>query len=258
VAVIADAAFGAGVLYPVAAWLGVFAYAFQIYFDFSGYSDMAIGLGLMLGFEFPRNFDAPYKSRSITEFWRRWHITLSAWLRDYLYIPLGGNRKGAGRTYANLLIVMLLGGLWHGAAWKFVIWGGIHGAWLAWERLTSFDKLTRIPSLLRVTLTFVIVNIAWVFFRADHLPAALNYLRSMFSSRHDIPPTEILVRATMYTPQNLAWMATAAAIAFFGVQTWDLAKKITPWRAAAAILLLVWAIRMLTLRASTPFLYFQF
>ncbi len=131
---VADAAFDAGSLQPLEAWTGVVAYAFQIYFDFSGYSDMAIGLGLMLGFVFPKNFDSPYKADSLTAFWRRWHISLSTWLRDYLYLPLGGNRKGPWRTYANLGIVMLLGGLWHGAAWNFVVWGGLHGAWLALER----------------------------------------------------------------------------------------------------------------------------
>ena len=117
---IADLAFEAGSLAPLEAWYGVTAYAFQIYFDFSGYSDMAIGLGLMLGFVFPKNFDSPYKSQSMTEFWHRWHISLSAWLRDYLYVPLGGNRKGRVRTYVNLFLVMLIGGLWHGAAWNFV------------------------------------------------------------------------------------------------------------------------------------------
>jgi alginate O-acetyltransferase complex protein AlgI len=119
---IADVVFDAGGRGALDAWYGAVAYAFQIYFDFSAYSDMAIGLGLMLGFVFPKNFDDPYRSQSMTEFWRRWHISLSTWLRDYLYIPLGGNRKGPRRTYVNLFIVMLLGGLWHGAAWTFVIW----------------------------------------------------------------------------------------------------------------------------------------
>ncbi len=136
---VADAAFGAGDLLWYDAWTGVVAYAFQIYFDFSGYSDMAIGLGLMLGFEFRRNFDLPYLSQSITEFWRRWHISLSTWLRDYLYIPLGGNRVSPRRTYINLAIVMLLGGLWHGAQWTFVIWGAIHGLLLAAERWHGKD-----------------------------------------------------------------------------------------------------------------------
>ncbi len=131
---VADAAFLAQSLRPQDAWFGALAYAFQIYFDFSGYSDMAIGLGRMIGFEFPKNFDSPYKADSITDFWRRWHISLSTFLRDYLYIPLGGNRKGPVRTYVNLIVVMLLGGLWHGANWTFVLWGAYHGTLLAFER----------------------------------------------------------------------------------------------------------------------------
>ena len=125
------------------AWFGLFGYAFQIYFDFSGYSDMAVGLALMMGFVLIQNFDSPYKADSITEFWRRWHISLSTWLRDYLYIPLGGNRKGPVRTYVNLMTVMLLGGLWHGASWNFVIWGAIHGGMLAFERAQGKDSLYR-------------------------------------------------------------------------------------------------------------------
>ena len=153
---VADLAFGAA--RPCGPWMRGLArvgYAFQIYFDFSGYSDMAIGLGLMLGFVFARNFDPPYRSRSITEFWRRWHISLSTWLREYLYIPLGGNRRGKARTYANLFAVMLLGGLWHGAAWNFVIWGGIHGATLAFERsLGKRSPYGRLPRPLRIGTTF--------------------------------------------------------------------------------------------------------
>jgi len=140
---IADQAFNAGSVGFVDAWFGVTAYSMQIYYDFSGYTDMAIGLGLMLGFVFPKNFDSPYISQSITEFWRRWHISLSSWLRDYLYIPLGGNRKGTVRTYINLALVMLLGGLWHGASWNFVVWGAIHGAMLAFERYQGKDSFYR-------------------------------------------------------------------------------------------------------------------
>ncbi|NBF41215.1 MAG: membrane-bound O-acyltransferase family protein, partial [Spirochaetes bacterium] len=137
VASLANAGFGVAAPHAGDAWLGLTAYAVQIFFDFSGYSDMAIGLGLMIGFRFPENFDRPYTSRSITEFWRRWHMSLSRWLRDYLYIPLGGNRRGSRRTYANLLTVMVIGGLWHGAAWTFVLWGAWHGLWLAVERLVT-------------------------------------------------------------------------------------------------------------------------
>ncbi len=149
--------------------LAVYGYALQIYGDFSGYSDIAIGLGLLMGFEFPANFNAPYRAASITEFWRRWHMTLSSWLRDYLYIPLGGNRLGTLRTYVNLMVTMLLGGLWHGAAWRFVAWGGLHGAALCGERWIR-DRWT-IPSSrwLRaagVLLTFHLVCLGWIFFRA--------------------------------------------------------------------------------------------
>lgn len=131
---VADAVFGAADPLPIDAWVGVLAYAFQIYFDFCGYSDMAVGLGRMLGFEFLKNFDAPYRAESITDVWRRWHISLSSVLRDYLYYPLGGNRKGPTRTYVNLAVVMLLGGLWHGAKWNFIVWGAYHGLLLGYER----------------------------------------------------------------------------------------------------------------------------
>jgi len=137
---IADMVFDGGSAAILDSWYGGFAYALQIYYDFSGYSDMAIGLGLFLGFVFPKNFDSPYVSQSITEFWQRWHLSLSNWLRDYLYIPLGGNRKGNRRTYANLATVMLLGGLWHGAAWNYLIWGGIHGSMLMFERAQGKDS----------------------------------------------------------------------------------------------------------------------
>jgi len=148
---IADVAFAAGGLHAYDAWYGVVAYAFQIYFDFSAYSDMAVGMGLMLGFYFTKNFNDPYRSVSITDFWQRWHMSLSTWLRDYLYIPLGGNRRGARRTYVNLMTVMLLGGLWHGASWNFVIWGGIHGSMLGLERWQGKDSVyRRLPAVVRV------------------------------------------------------------------------------------------------------------
>src|SRR6185503_16758905 len=172
-----DVAFGAGSLTVPDAWYGIIAYAFQIYFDFSAYSDMAIGLGLMLGFVFPKNFDSPYLSQSITEFWHRWHISLSAWLRDYLYVPLGGNRKGRARTYVNLFLVMLIGGLWHGAAWNFVVWGALHGVLLALERLRGKAALYGgLPAPLRVGLTFTLVLMTWVFFRASDVQHAVRYL----------------------------------------------------------------------------------
>ena len=173
VAPLANAAFGLARPSLADAWLGVLAYTVQIYFDFSGYSDMAIGLGLMIGFRFVENFDPPYRSGSITEFWRRWHISLSTWLRDYLYIPLGGNRRGARRTYLNLLVVMLFGGLWHGASWTFVLWGLWHGLLLMAERLRPAESLPPAASApVGVTLTLLAVMAGWVLFRAPSLSAA--------------------------------------------------------------------------------------
>src|SRR6201996_8749106 len=139
----------------------------------------------MLGFVFAKNFDSPYRSESITDFWRRWHISLSTWLREYLYVPLGGNRKGKRRTYINLTLTMLLGGLWHGASWNFVLWGGLHGGMLAWERKHGRSGFYRLlPRAARVALTFIIVLAGWVFFRAATLPAALGYLRAMAGLAH--------------------------------------------------------------------------
>jgi D-alanyl-lipoteichoic acid acyltransferase DltB (MBOAT superfamily) len=196
---VADAAFETHLLSAFDAWYGLLAYAFQIYFDFSGYSDMAIGLGLMVGFEFNKNFDSPYKSQSITEFWRRWHISLSTWLRDYLYVQLGGNRRGALRTYGNLMAVMLLGGLWHGASWNFLVWGGIHGAWLSVERIQGKASLyARSPAFVRVAVTFFIVNLAWVFFRAPDLAASLHYLQALFGMQ-DRDYKRLLKKTKLYS-----------------------------------------------------------
>lgn len=168
------------------AWVGALAYTLQLYFDFSGYSDMAIGLSLMFNVRLPLNFDSPYKATSIIDFWRRWHMTLSAFLRDYLYYPLGGNRKGKIRRYGNLMVTMLLGGLWHGAGWTFVIWGGLHGLYLmlnhAWRELKTrlgWGRGGKIASLLSGVLTFLAVVVAWVFFRADSFSAAWSMFSSM-------------------------------------------------------------------------------
>jgi alginate O-acetyltransferase complex protein AlgI len=256
---LADAAFRAGSLHWLDAWYGVFSYAFQIYFDFSGYSDMAVGLGLMFGFEFAKNFDSPYKSQSITEFWRRWHISLSTWLRDYLYIPLGGNRKGEVRTYFNLMVVMLLGGFWHGASWNFLVWGAIFGAWLAFERLLGKSSMyAKSPPALRVALTFLIVNLAWVFFRANDLPAATRYLASLFNLGRAADANALLLRAIFYEPGHVLVMLAAAAIAFFGVQVWDLSRNVTPLRASMALGVFAWSIVAMSAQSFNPFLYFQF
>jgi len=162
------------------AWIGIFAYAFQIYFDFSGYSDMAIGLGKMFGFNFLENFNYPYISKSIKEFWRRWHISLSTWFRDYLYIPLGGNRKGKYRNYLNLFIVFFITGLWHGASWNFVVWGLFHGVFIVIEKIGFERILEKIWKPFQHLYTLLIVLIGWVFFRAENIPEAINYLNRMF------------------------------------------------------------------------------
>ncbi|MGN0666903.1 MAG: MBOAT family O-acyltransferase [Huintestinicola sp.] len=162
------------------AWLGILAFTFQIYFDFSGYSDMAMGLGKMLGFEFPKNFDHPYVSKSISEFWRRWHITLGSWFREYVYIPLGGNRKGKFRTYRNLFIVWALTGLWHGASWNFVLWGLYFGVLIIIERLGWGKILDKLPSAVSMIYTFVLVVFGWVLFDTDSLTLAGSYFAAMF------------------------------------------------------------------------------
>jgi len=168
-------------------WLAIICYSLQIYFDFSGYSDMAIGLGRMFGFKFPENFNYPYISRSITEFWRRWHLSLSTWFRDYLYIPLGGSRKSESRTYFNLLIVFLLCGLWHGASWNFLVWGLIHGLMLIIERIGFGEWLKKQNKILQHFYVLFIVIISWVFFRAPTLTEALHFLSIMFGASSQFP-----------------------------------------------------------------------
>ena len=255
---IADLAFEAGSREPLDAWYGAAAYAFQIYFDFSGYSDMAVGLGLMLGFVFMKNFDAPYRAQSITEFWRRWHISLSTWLRDYLYVPLGGSRKGARRTYVNLFIVMLLGGLWHGAAWNFVIWGALHGGLLALERRGGKAALyQRLPGPARVVATFAIVLITWVFFRAPGLAEAWRYLGDMAGL--GVPSSSAaLLGGIVYQPYYLLTFLTAATVVWTAPQTWEWAQSLTPRKAVAATALMLLAIAALTTQAYNPFIYFIF
>ena len=181
VAVSADLVFNLPVerLSTIDAWIGIVSYTLQIYYDFNGYSTMAIGLGLMMGFRFPRNFNYPYTARSITDFWRRWHITLSQWFRDYVYIPLGGNRVSPYRTYANLVIIFLLCGIWHGAAWTFVVWGLYHGLFLAIERAGFGAVLARLPRVLQSTYAVLVVMLGWVLFRADSFDSAGSYLAAM-------------------------------------------------------------------------------
>jgi alginate O-acetyltransferase complex protein AlgI len=256
---VADAVFSAANPWALDAWVGALAYAFQIYFDFCGYSDMAVGLGRMLGFEFPRNFDAPYRSESITELWRRWHISLSSVLRDYLYFALGGNRKGEGRTYFNLALVMLLGGLWHGAKWTFVAWGAFHGLLLAFERWRGKQSVYHaLPRPGRIGVTFLLMLFSWVLFRADNLTAAMEYFRAMFGFG---PTGEVapLLAAVIYTPYHLLILATGAALVFQPLQAHDWALSPVTWgRTAVAVPLFVFSLMAMFAQAFNPFLYFQF
>jgi len=256
---VADAVFNAANPLPLDAWVGVLAYAFQIYFDFCGYSDMAVGLGRMLGFEFLKNFDAPYRSESITDLWRRWHISLSSVLRDYLYFPLGGNRKGETRTYVNLAVVMLLGGLWHGAKWTFVVWGAYHGLLLGWERWRGKQSLYRAwPRSLRIALTFVLMLFSWVWFRADTLSEAMSYFGSMFGLA-PVASAAPLLAADLYTPYRLLVLGLGAWLVFQPLQAHDWAQRPQTWaRTAALIPLFILSLMTMFSQAFNPFLYFQF
>ena len=255
---VADLAFDAGSLSALDAWYGLVAYAFQIYYDFSAYSDMAIGLGLMLGFVFPKNFDSPYRSASITEFWRRWHISLSSWLRDYLYVPLGGSRLGRRRTHVNLLLVMLLGGLWHGAAWTFVVWGGLHGTLLALERARGKTPLYgRLPRPLRVGATFMVVSIGWVFFRAADLGEALRYLQALLGLAA-VEPSRAVLAGVLYQPYLAGTVAVAALVTWGCPQTWDWTRQLTAPRAGLTVAALALALALLSTQAYNPFIYFIF
>jgi alginate O-acetyltransferase complex protein AlgI len=256
---VADAVFNSAQPWALDAWFGVLAYAFQIYFDFCGYSDMAVGLGRMLGFEFLKNFDAPYRAESITDLWRRWHISLSSVLRDYLYIALGGNRKGPSRTYVNLAVVMLLGGLWHGAKWTFVAWGAFHGLLLVYERWLGKRSLyATLPHGLRVAITFVLVLFSWVLFRADSLADAVHYFAAMFGLARG-STASVLLAADLYTPFSLLVMGACALFTFQRVQAHDWSFERQSWPRVAVLLpLFVVSVLVMFSQAFNPFLYFQF
>jgi len=238
------------------AWSGVFAFGLQIYFDFSGYTDMAIGMALLFGFHFPVNFRRPYLASSITEFWRRWHISLSTWLRDYLYIPLGGNRHGQWRTYRNLMLTMLLGGLWHGASWNFVIWGGYQGALLSVERAFRGDVPPKqavgwlyVPKAIP---TFALALVGWVFFRAADLPQSMAILRQMFrgASGHSLlEPWHVVLVAISLTvalvEEKFDWLE-------------ELAQGPVLAYASGLALMLFFLEIFGAFDAAIPFIYFQF
>jgi len=237
------------------AWLGALAYTMQIYFDFSAYSDMAVGLGLMIGFEIIQNFNSPYQSVSVQDFWRRWHISLSSWLRDYLYLPLGGNRKGKYRTYINLILVMLLGGLWHGAAWTFVIWGLYHGVLQAIERaLGPRHPLKQLPVWGQRLATFLLVVVGWVFFRASDFGVAFRILGNMLGYTGHKPVTAL----HLAYPSGLFFLAFAIVVSMTYPNLWKQPVRLN-WRTAlfyGGSLML--AVVLTMTRQNSPFLYFQF
>lgn len=255
---VADTVFDAASVLPLDAWFGLVAYSFQIYFDFSGYSDMAIGLGLMLGFVFPKNFDSPYKAESITDFWRRWHQSLSNWLRDYLYIPLGGSRRGPVRTYVNLMLVMLLGGLWHGASWNFVLWGAFHGLLLAAERVRGKRSLfAPLPRPARVAGTYSLVLLSWILFRSTDLASARSLLGSLFGLR-TAADSALLVSGILWQPYSVLTLVLAGGIVWLAPQTWDWTRRLPAWKAILIVGVLWLALAFLASQEYNPFIYFIF
>jgi alginate O-acetyltransferase complex protein AlgI len=261
-------------LSPALAWLGAVCFALQIYYDFSGYSDMAIGLGRMFGFCLPINFRYPYISRSMREFWRRWHISLSTWLRDYLYIPLGGSRRGGGRTMVNLLIVFLLCGLWHGANWTFVVWGLWHGVFLVLERLIPLKQNTVFRQGIGWLYTTLVVLVGWVIFRSPDLAAAWQFIQVMFSApeaannmfllflvRDRLFMTELLAGILLALPlygllcQLAVWLQENSSSSATLLAT---AATTSVCRLTLFIALLYASLITIAAQAYHPFLYFQF
>ncbi len=236
-------------------WTALVAYSVQIYFDFSGYSDMAIGLGLMLGFHFPRNFDSPYKSQSITEVWRRWHISLSTWLRDYLYIPLGGNRGGEARTYANLSTTMLLGGLWHGANWPFLLWGAYQGLWLSLERMNGRRAFhAPLPPWLRVLCTYVIFTFGWSMFVARDF----GHLWTLWCGLFGTAGLGGALHLEQYESYAYAMLPCALGIALLLPNSSQLMRRAHPATIVVFALLFLVALGRMLSSSNLPFLYFQF
>ena len=244
-------------------WIAALAYSFQIYFDFSGYSDMAIGLGRIFGFKFPENFNSPYISQSITEFWRRWHITLSDWMRDYLYIPLGGNRVNSNmRLYGNLITVFLISGLWHGASWNFVIWGAWHGCFLILDRLFLIKFFKRIGTIPRVLFTYFAVVIGWVIFRVENIPDIRFYLGKLFSADMSVADYNMSTESKYI----LLLAALFSIITLFNVgkrlQTFVFYTQYKRWIhiVVSIVMLTLLIINMSAVTSSdfNPFIYFRF
>lgn len=263
VAVVADEVFAMdyGVMSSGTAWIGILAYTFQIYFDFSGYSDMAIGIGRMLGFRFSENFNVPYISQSISEFWRRWHITLGGFMKEYLYIPLGGNRISARRTYFNLVVVFFISGLWHGASWTFVLWGLFHSLFLILDRLFMLDWLKKAGRLPSIVLTFFVVVLGWVLFRAETVGAAFGFYKALFAFRGG--------STAVVTPQFILFFALAILFSFLPAlkigDKWVerifggvYSKRMAIGLFFIALMLFFLSVGALSVTDFNPFIYFRF
>jgi len=272
-ATVADPAFtaadGGTALSALAAWLGLLSYSFQLYFDFSGYSDMAVGAALGVGMHIPFNFNSPYRADSIIEFWRRWHMSLSAFLKDYLYIPLGGNRHGPLRRYANVFVTMLLGGIWHGAGLNFVIWGALHGAFIVINHVWRDRVAPRLPEIgfprvrraAGAIATLLCVAFAWAFFRATTVHGATNLLTSAVAMRG----SDLVVQQPSLS-FSLAMLAAAGLVTFafpnsLQIHQWVIDRRIAGWRVASAVGLacgVLAAVAIVLVSRDSPFLYFQF
>lgn len=255
------------------AWFAVACYTLQIYFDFSGYSDMALGMGLMLGFHYPENFNFPYVAQSIREFWRRWHLSLSTWFRDYLYIPLGGNKKGTGRTYFNLLSVFFLCGLWHGASWTFVVWGLYHGMFLVLERTGLGRVIDRAYRPLRHIYTLLVVMIGWLIFRAESFAQALTFLKSMFGFglgrgiKHNIPmywSSELALVLLLGIIGSMPWASALDRRLSHGFHNMvpAVGRSLDVFRHAVVVAFLgvvfTYSAMLLSAQTHNPFIYFRF
>jgi alginate O-acetyltransferase complex protein AlgI len=238
------------------AWIGIVLYSLQIYFDFSGYSDMAIGLARMFGFHFMENFNHPYIASSITDFWRRWHISFSKWMRDYLYIPMGGNRCSTARKYFNLVTCFLLSGFWHGASWNFVLWGGFHGVFLILDRLFLLRWLERWPRVLAILFTFFLVTVSRVFFRIETFDAAIAYYATLFGFGPQVswvPPLEMVCNGRAVFITGIALLLSFVTPFFFKFENQQRFVK-----ALCALVLFVASVLTLTSTKFSPFLYYQF
>lgn len=243
------------------AWIGALCYTFQIYFDFAGYSNMAIGLAKMMGFDFPENFNQPYRSKNITEFWQRWHMTLSRWFKDYVYIPLGGNRKGQSRTLFNLLVVFFLCGLWHGASYTFIVWGLYHGFLLIIDKLSDRYNAFKINKFFSQAGTFFLIVIGWVFFRSPHLEFSITYIERMFSFDSNWPTFDSIY-FILIGPDKFFFILLCIFFSFYSLEKSSLnpnsEKKVGYFKIFISFFLIFLSTTLISSNGFNPFIYFKF